>query len=270
MWRCMQTKEAIRLFINSRRAKHLSPDTIRWYKGILELFARDYPTLTLNPEDIESFILNCQAGDERTHGYFRALRAFYRFLHRRQGIFNPVNMIDPPKRKPKHPRHLTVDELDQLLSFPHREDIRAALLFLADSGARVGELFNLKKEDLRVTPWGYVADITGKTGSRLVPISNITYRSLMAILPFHFGIWRFRRLISFAFDDAHIKGSAHTLRHTFGTLWEGDELILQQIMGHAHLSSTILYRHLRTERMSAQHNQFSPLNLVFSRTRSML
>jgi len=267
----MQTGKGVSLFLNSRQARGLSHQTIRWYKGILYNFARQYPKLPKSPEQIEEFIASCPAGDERKHGYYRAIRALYRFLKRRAHISrNPMERVDPPKRKIKYPKICTPDELDQLLSYPHRPEIKTALLFLIDTGARVGELTNLKIRDISETPWGYVARISGKTGTRLVPISNETYNTLVKYLPFGYTAYRLRRLISRAFKDAHIQGSALKLRHTFATLWEGDELVLQKIMGHAHLSTTMIYRHLRTKVISTQHREYSPLRMVYSRSKSML
>jgi len=266
----MRTGDAVALFLESRRARGLSPDTMRWYGGILASFAKQYPNVPLKPEPLEAFIASCQAGDERKHGYFRALRCFYRFLHRRHGMYNPVELLDPPKRKPKQPIFLTPDQLDQLLSFPHPPKIKAALMFLADTGARVGELGKLKLKDIKETPWGIVAKVTGKTGSRYVPLSREAFLYLRRYMPLGYTTYRLRRKIAQAFADAKVQGTAHTLRHTFATLWEGDELVLQQIMGHAHIATTMRYRHLRTQRLSAQHNEYSPLRMILSSSRSML
>ena len=260
----MDTMSALQAFITSRLAKGLSPHTVRWYKGLLLPYAAMFPELPDNPEAIDDFLIKCKAGDERRHGYFRALRAFYRFLARRYKVENIVNMVDPPKRQAKRPHPLTLDELDQLLSYPHLPRLRTALLFLADSGARVGEAARLKTTDLAETEWGPVARVTGKTGSRIIPISNQTYQHLMRALPFGLSPNRLCRLISAAFDDAHVKGTAHSLRHTFGTYWDGDEMILQYILGHAHLSTTQIYRQLRTRKMCEQHHEFSPVKMVLS------
>ncbi len=266
----MQTEKAAQIFLTSRKAKGLSPQTIRWYKGILDLYAKQFTKLPMKPEHIEQFLMKCQAGDERRHGYYRTIRALYRFLHRRMNLKDPIERIDPPRRKPKYPKVLTPDELDQLLAYPHKHKIKTALLFLIDTGSRVGELTNLQVRDLSETPYGYIARISGKTGVRLVPVSNETYRALMKNLPFGYSTYRLRRLVSRAFRDAHVSGSAIKLRHTFGTIWEGDELVLQKIMGHAHLSTTMNYRHLRTRVLSTQHREYSPLKMVFAHSKSML
>ena len=266
----MQTKQAIDIFINSRHAKGLSPHTIRWYKGILTLFAQRYPKLPSKPEVIEVFLTSCQAGDERRHGYYRTLRCLYRFLHKRLKVANIIEMVDVPRRKKKLPLVLTQDQLEQLLSYPHRPIIKACLLFLTDTGCRVGELATLKPENLIETPQGYIAKVRGKTGERLVPISIEVYTSIRNYLPLPFTAYRLRRKMTEAFKDAHVPGSALTLRHTFATLWQGDELILQRIMGHAYLTTTQIYRHLRVQSLVEQHNQYTPLRYVFASTRAML
>jgi integrase len=208
-------------------------------------------------------------GDERRHGYYRTARVLYRFLHRRYGLPNPVDKIEPPKRAKKTPLALMPDQLDQLLRFPHPPVIKMALLFLTDTGCRIGELSNLKPEDLIQTPWGYLAKVRGKTGERLVPISPEVYHSLLKHLPLPYSHFRLQRLISQAFHNAHVPGSAHILRHTFGSLWQGDELVLQAIMGHAYLSTTQIYRHLRTQTLSEQHHKYSPLKMVMSMSKEM-
>jgi integrase len=123
----------------------------------------------------------------------------------------------------------------------------------------------LKTTDLDLTEWGPVARVTGKTGTRIIPISPQTYYSLLKILPFKLSPNRLCRLISAAFKDAHVRGTAHFLRHTFATYFDGDELILQYIMGHAHLSTTQIYRQLRTRKMCEQHREYSPLKMVLDR-----
>lgn len=262
----MRTSDALAVFLASRKARGLSPLTIRWYLGILEVFAKQHPELPDNTDDIYLFLSRYpKVGDERFHGLYRALTALYNYLEKKYpGVPNPMRILEPPRRKPKQPRPLTLEELSQLLAFPHNSKIKAAILFLADTGCRVGEAASLQLNDLSETPWGYVARVSGKTGSRLVPISYQTYHSLNQVLPFGYTGYRFRRLVSQAFADARVQGSGINLRHTFGTYWDGDELVLQQIMGHSHLSTTKIYRALRTQRMSEQHAMYSPLRLIHS------
>jgi integrase len=266
----METQEAVAAFLKSRQAKGLSPQTLRWYGGILAEFARQFPELPDRPEAVDTFLSSCRGGDERRHGYFRTLRAFYRFLARRYQLPNPVEMTDPPKRRAKRPRPLTPQGLSDLLSYPHSPLIHTALLFLVDTGCRVGELSSLSPEDFSETEWGIVVTVNGKTGARTVPVSPEVYRAIIQVIPFTCSPYRLRRLISRAFHDARIKGTAHTLRHTFCSLWDGPEMTLQRIAGHSHFTTTQGYRATRLQKMCQEHRQFSPLNALLRSSRSML
>lgn len=218
------------------------------------------PSTKKKPEVIEQFIMNCPGKDERKHGYYRTLRCFYRFLERRYRVNNPMKYIDPPRRLRKEPYTLSYIELNKLLSYPHKPVIKASLFFLADTGARLGELYNIKPEDFKETPFGFTVSINGKTGIRIIPVSREAMQSLLKVLPFPYLKHRLGRKISLAFKEAGIKGTAHTLRHTFATLWGGDEIALQKIMGHSNMETLTRYRHLKTYILSTQHNKFSPLN----------
>ena len=260
----MNTNEAVEAFLKSRLAKGLKPETLKWYKTTLRPFAGAYPELPVIPEDIDDFLINRQSGDERRHGYFRAIRALYRFLKRRRNIENIVTLMEAPRREKKLPRPITLDALDQLLSYPHPQRIQAALMFMADSGARVGETARLQPADLAETEWGHAVIVNGKTGSRLVPVGENTYRLLVRSLPFNVSPGRMSHLASKAFREAHVVGSAHCLRHTFGTYWEGDEDVLQKILGHASITTTQLYRQLQVKKICQQHHEFSPLKMIYA------
>jgi len=229
-----------------------------------------HPQLPDTVEACEVFLASCSAGDERKHGYYRAIRAFYHFLNRRFDLTDPTTKMDAPKRKPKQPKPLLINDLHQLITYPHPPKTLAALMFLTDTGARVSEACDLTLNDLSKSPWGYIARVKGKTGTRLLPISTVVYKALVKVLPFGYTRYRFRRMISLAFRNAHVWGSGINLRHTFGSYWEGDELVLQQIMGHSNLSTTKIYRQLRTQILSLQHHQFSPLRMVLQGRQAML
>ena len=262
---------AVANYLSACISRGLSKETIRWYRGILYKFSTTYPEIPRRPELIDQFIItNCHGGDERRHGYYRILRTFYRFLSRRYKIRNLMEFIDPPKRQRKTPHFLTPEDIQRLLSYPHISKIMAALLFLTDSGARLGELASLTTDMLDETPAGFTSLVKGKTGQRIIPISYETYHALMVNLPFDISPHWLGILLSRAFKNARVKGTAHTLRHTFGTLWQGDEFALQTIMGHSHFETTKAYRHLRTEYLSRQHALYSPLKYFHSTTPSML
>lgn len=266
----MRTEKLATIFLDSCRAKNLSPRTIKWYEGILRAFSTRCHGLPQKPSQVEAFLVSCPGKDERRHGYYRTLRAFYHFLERRYRVRNPIKQLDPPRRERKDPRFLMPEDINRLINFAHRPKVEAALTFLTDTGARLGEVATVDLDDFLETPWGFIARIHGKTGMRSVPISYETYHMMLVNLPFGVGVDQLGRWISQAFKDAGVKGSAHTLRHSFATLWQGDELALQAIMGHSNLATTKLYRHLRMQYLSTQHTQFTPLKMVLRTQAAML
>lgn len=255
----MLTTEAMRLFMTSRKARGLSKETLRWYNGILTPFAGRFPELPHDPESLEVYISCCEAGDERRHGYYRVLKAFYRFLNKRHGVVNPVDLIDPPKRRPKLPRPLSPKELVDLLRYPHSPRIKAYLLFVTDTGCRLGELHNLAHSSFHETSFGMTVTLTGKTGERTIPVSKEVYTGIQEYIPIPCSSWWLCRQLSGAFKDARISGTCHSLRHTFCTLWDGPEMTLQRIVGHTHFTTTEGYRAVRMEKMAREHRQYSPL-----------
>lgn len=267
----MRTTKAAELFLQSRQARGLSPKTLKWYKEILEKFANAFTKTPKKPEHIERFLISLDVGDERRHGYYRTLKAFYKFLVKRKYIYhNPVSYIDEPKLSVKNPTVLTPEKMNQVFSRCKNREILAAIMALADTGARLGEIADLTVDDLMETPDGFMAIVNGKTGMRAVPISYETYHAMMVTLPFRWSKSHLGRLISTSCKEAGVRASALTFRHSFATLWAGDELILQQIMGHSTLNTTKRYRHLRTQHILKQHNQFSPLKMVLSFSKPML
>lgn len=267
----MQTARFVNMFLTSCRGKGLATDTLRWYTGILQHFSSKFPNLPIRPSQIERYLANLDCGDERRLGYYRSIHALYRYLYRRRKIrTNPMELMDPPSRKRKLPHYLTADHLDQLLRFPHSSKIKACLLFLADTGCRVGELDSLKQNSFTETPEGWIALIDGKTGQRQVPICRETATAINKCVPLGWSRYYTRRQIAKAFIAAHVPGSGSWLRHTFGTLWSGDLMELQLILGHSKPATTEIYRHLRIEHLCEAHSQHSPLKKILTATIRML
>jgi len=256
----MTTKEALEKFLESRRAKNVAARTILWYRIILERYAAIYPNLPDDTQSLEGFIASCQAGDERKHGYYRALKAFYRWLARRKYLSGDIIFgLDHPQRSKKDRPALDLDQLAALLEYPHEPIMKGSLIFLADTGSRLGELHSLEPGSFY--KWGKlrVVRISGKTGARVIPVSEICYQLLKPYIPFRYKTDWLGRLISQAFKDAGVPGTAHTLRHTFGTLWEGDIDNLQRILGHSTIATTMIYRHIKMEALQKDHALNSPL-----------
>jgi integrase/recombinase XerC len=216
-----------------------------------------------------------------------AVRSFYRYLTRRGGVTrNPVEGMRTPKQPKLLPRVLTKDDADALMAFPAEQTIgslrdRALLETLYSTGARVSELVGLDVADVRESE-GLVR-LQGKgRKERIVPIGEV---ALDAIRRYRFRLpvpssgvppqalfcnQRGGRLTSrsvariVARYSSRLAGGAvspHTLRHSFAThlLDEGADLrSIQEMLGHASLSTTQRYTHVATDQLLAVYDRAHP------------
>jgi integrase len=265
----MRTHNAVEAFLESRRAKNLSPETIRGYNCVLRRFTNEHLRLPKKPEQLEAFWGQIP-GDERRHYYYRVLKAFYNFGEKRLKMKNLIRQTEAPQILDKVPAFLVPDQLSQLLSFPHPQRIRAALMFLVSTGCRVKSCALLQPEDLLETPWGYIAKIKGKRGEKIIPVDFEAYSEMLKVAPLNLSPHRLSKLLTQAFRDALVPGTAHALRHTMGTLWDGDIYALKEQLGHASIVTTLRYRHLQIKRLCLNHRENSPLRGILTVPRSML
>ena len=224
-----------------------------------------------------------------------SLRSFYRYLQR-EGIVgpNPAEAIRTPKQ-PKHlPRVLTKDDAAALMEFPvgqTRSSFRDSALLetLYSTGARVSEIVGINLEDLRASEW--LVHLRGKgRKERIVPIGDVALRAIQAYLAqrpltdsrgltttktTHAPSPVFRnnrggrlttrsvaRIVA-CYSNRLAGGSVspHTLRHSFAThlLDEGADLrSIQEMLGHASLSTTQKYTHLATDQLLAVYDKTHP------------
>lgn len=268
----MDTTEAVTRFLTAKRAKGLQDTTIGWYEWILGKFADAHPELPTTPEPIEAFIASIRGAPETRHGYFRAIRTLYNWLVRRRSISeSPIPYMEPPRVPKKVPRWLEITEAQRLFHAAHTPLEIALIRLLLDTGIRIGEARNLDREHIHDT----FIRVVGKSGEHIVPISKRTADALRS-LPVsikapsvvfagskgRYHVRTLQRRVNDCFVRAGMAGrrsSPHTLRHTFGTLWDGDEGVLQDILGHSDISTTRRYRHFRISRSVAQHRVFSPM-----------
>jgi integrase/recombinase XerC len=216
-----------------------------------------------------------------------AVRSFYRYLTRRGLIGrNPVDGMRTPKQPKFLPRVLTKDDAGALMTFPAGRTVgslrdRALLETLYSTGARVSELVALDLEDVHESE-GLVR-LQGKgRKERIVPIGELALESirryrkslprLSASLPSRalFCNQRGGRLTSRSVArivtkySSRLAGGAvspHTLRHSFAThlLDEGADLrSIQEMLGHASLSTTQRYTHVATDQLMAVYDRAHP------------
>lgn len=218
-----------------------------------------------------------------------ALRTYFSFLLT-EGVVedDPTERIESPRVGRRLPDVLTRDEVLALLEAPDPErDLywrdRAILELFYATGMRVSELVGLPLTALDLEE-GFCSVFGKGSKERLVPVGRqaraALERYLREVRPrldrgegegivflSHFGrplsrmgVWK---LVKEAADAAGIekKVSPHTLRHTFAThLLEGgaDLVAVQELLGHADISTTQIYTHLDREYLRDVHRRFHP------------
>jgi len=218
-----------------------------------------------------------------------ALRTYFRFLvGEGHVVTDPTQRLESPKIWKKLPEVLTVAEIEELIEAPNTDEALAwrdsALIEVAyGTGARVSELVGLQVGDIWFDD-GLVRVIGKGSKERLVPIGRralgaaaVYYREVRPRLDrgrtegFFFlnsrgtplsrvGAWGIIKRCA-ARAGIKKKVSPHTLRHTFAThVLEGgaDLRAVQEMLGHADLSTTQLYTHIDREYLRSVHRQFHP------------
>lgn len=214
-----------------------------------------------------------------------AVRSFFRHLLRRGAINkNPAELVATPKKEQRLPFHLDIDQATSLMEATeegqkHALRDRAILELLYSSGLRVSELTGLTIGEIDLS--GGMVRVMGKGGKeRIVPVGSRATEALRAYLarrdntghkePLFLntrGGCINRRSVA-RIVDAHVlriaafkKISPHTLRHTFAThLLEGgaDLRAIQELLGHASLSTTQKYTHVSIDRLMEVYDKAHP------------
>jgi integrase/recombinase XerD len=209
-----------------------------------------------------------------------ALKAFYQYLvQERRMAEDPTANLESPKLERRLPRVLTVAEVEEILrqpdgSTPSGLRDRAMLELLYATGIRVSELTSLNMGDVNLGQ-GYLRCL-GKGGKeRMVPIGSAAVDSVReylergrgrlvrdarerALFVNHHGrrltrqgFWKIvKKYAEQAKIDKEI--TPHTLRHSFAThlLENGADLrSVQEMLGHADISTTQIYTHLTKGRL---------------------
>ena len=225
------------------------------------------------------------------HGHVRTLRAFFAWLLREELAQHNVAIgLKPPKVPKKVISTLSDAEIMSILDVldPRNtcdERNRTIIMILLDSGLRVGEVIDLKLDDINLDQG--LLKVMGKgQKERIVPIGNKAQRALQKYLfrhrpePAHPGIdnvflsaagspltgnslkLTFARL---AKRSSVNRFHAHLCRHTFATRFlvnGGNVFALQQILGHSTLEMVRHYVTLASSDVTMQHRKFSPLDRI--------
>lgn len=212
-----------------------------------------------------------------------SLRSFFRFLHKEGYIkINPITSLSTPKLDKKLPIFLDEKEVVKLIEAPQgvaAGDLRdrAVLETLYSTGIRVSELVGLNIENVDFI--GGVIKVYGKgKKERLTPIGDKALSAIRkyldkrksnakAVFLNKSGVRvtdrTIRRIVNKYIDVASLREhiSPHTLRHSFAThlLNKGADLrSVQELLGHANLSTTQVYTHVSTERLKSVYEKAHP------------
>jgi len=304
--------ELIEYYEICNRAEGKSPKTISWYSANLKSFRnylknrhlsdsldnidikllREYVLYLLKKTRYENHPYTPAQTEllsaATVHGHVRTLRAFFSWLVV-EGLAenNPAKDLKPPRVTRKVVSTLSDEEIRAILNVfsisPSDARNQTLFMILLDTGLRIGELINLKMEDVHMDE-GYLKVLGKGKKERIVPIGNNAQKALQRYL------FRFRpkptnpvtenvflSVSSKALTENSMKLMftrlskrsgvcrlhAHLCRHTFATRFlinGGDVFSLQQILGHSTLEMVRHYVNLASSHIAIQHQKYSPLD----------
>ncbi|TCL62989.1 integrase/recombinase XerD [Hydrogenispora ethanolica] len=218
-----------------------------------------------------------------------AIKSYYHFLAR-EGMIerDPTINLDAPKQEKRLPRVLSVQDVEHLLEQPDLKNPvgvrdRAMLEVLYATGLRVSELVSLKINDLNLE-MSYIRCFGKGSKERIVPLGSVATkyvkiylehaRKFLASSPYEDtlflnhhgkgltrqGFWKIIKKYAENLDIA-IEITPHTLRHSFAThlLENGADLrSVQEMLGHADISTTQVYTHLTKDRIKEVYEKAHP------------
>ncbi len=282
-------------FLAALRARQYSPATVSTYAidlaHLLELVG-DVDPAGLAPHDIRRSLASLHSRGQQAKTLARTLsawRSFYNHLARLGEIAaNPCLGLRPPKGTRKLPNALSVDEMAKLLEGPADDlwSLRDQAMFelMYSSGLRRAELIGLNLDSVDLGA-GEVTVIGKGSKTRIVPVGRRALESLRAWLepraeltttvardtPALFVGARGGRVsatvVRLALNRLAVKHGVtahvhpHALRHSFAShvlQSSGDLRAVQEMLGHASLSTTQVYTHLDFQHLAKVYDQAHP------------
>lgn len=288
--------ESLKRFLNHlAHERGLSPQTIKAYGRDLDTFrAFCVEDGIEDPNKVNEHLVRALIAQRHRQGLdgrslqrlLSAIRSYYRYLLREgQAKHNPALGVKAPKAGRKLPATLDPDMLDQLLSFPTDTPIalrdKAMMELFYSSGLRLSEVAGLTWDQLDLGS-GLVT-VQGKGNrQRMVPVGKLAREALLA--------WRSKRAGLAAFNEPHVFVSLqgkplavrsiqarishwarhqglpqhvhpHLLRHSFASHMlesSGDLRAVQELLGHADISTTQVYTHLDFQHLAEVYDKAHP------------
>lgn len=277
--------------------RNASPLTLQNYAHSLRSFRRDTAVFTswkeCHADDFRAWLfllMKRDLGRATIRLHFSALRSFFKFLMRREGLkVNPLLDVQMPKAERKLPVVLTLRQVEELLELPltlpkekqapEWAPARDAAILetFYSTGLRLHELAGIDVEDIDI--YNDTVKVRGKgRKERLAMFGGHAmkavqrYRVAAAVHSGPLFISKVRtRITTQAVGDIlekylrkstiQLHVTPHKLRHSFAThlLNNGADLrSVQELLGHASLSTTQIYTHVTTDRMKKVYDKAHP------------
>jgi integrase len=217
-------------FFESLMKRGFSKRRILKYQSLLRQCKRKkYDLKKINEQEITDFFFDLQEAierkklsDETALDYFRLVKITTLFYN--PGL-EPIFKKFRVKIKPKIIQILTEEEVNAMLKQSHSFRNRTAVKLLFESGMRIGELRNIKRDDVIFDENGALIQINGKTGVRTIRVcscvDNLREVFEMFDRPFHFSQEFFNRKLKEMAARAGIKKKVcpKIFRHTRATIY---------------------------------------------------
>ena len=271
--------------------KNYSEYTIINYRDDLDKFdnflkSEDVSIYDVSYGNIRGYLAYLYNKKEATKSITRnisSLRSFYKYLVKNKIVKNnPMTLISNPKQDKLLPHYLTYEEVEKLLEVTSKDtlyDIRDNLIIelLYSTGIRVSELVNIKISDIEYSDMSIKVLGKGKK-YRIVYFGDICLSKIKKYLSLRSSDNEYLllnkrgnklsdRSVRKIFEDIirinhlDIKFSPHTLRHTYAThmLDDGaDVRTVQELLGHASVSTTGIYTHISNEHLRSVYLKSHP------------
>ncbi|MDW3095825.1 MAG: tyrosine recombinase XerC [Gammaproteobacteria bacterium] len=279
-----------------RTIKHYSPATLEGYQGDIQNFLdylekQEIADITeTSIHDIRAYIASCHRkgmAESSMQRLLSSLRGFYKHLLKNDQIgANPAADVRAPKGAKKLPKVLDVDQVDRLLSTgvnsnPLEMRDHAMMELMYSSGLRLSELVNLDLVNLDLK--ARQVKILGKGNkTRYLPVGQQANEALSAWLQLRLSIAlagecavfvnnRGSRLSQRAVQkrmreraqrtELGVHVHPHMLRHSFASHMlesSGDLRSVQELLGHANISTTQVYTQLDFQHLAKVYDQAHP------------
>jgi integrase/recombinase XerD len=275
----------------------VSNNTVESYRRDLKKFSeylekRKIKVSGVKREDIVNFMMylkDLQLSATTIARNLAAMKTFWKFLVAEQIVVeNVAAVVETPKTWQTVPDTLNRDEVEKLLDAPQKKGWlgirdKAILELMYATGMRVSEVKDLKKMNVNLDA-GFVKCL-GKGGKeRIVPLGKVAEKAVSKYVKDARGklskttqddhlflsrlgrklsrqsLWKIiQKYTALAGIKKHI--TPHSLRHSFAThLLEGgaDLRGVQEMLGHADISTTQIYTHINKDKLRKIHKEYHP------------